>query len=153
MASIENRSRTAVKVKNRPDLTRLFPHDKPTDAKGYVAELRIAGHKPAVSILDEAYLVRFKVNGKCKSFTATTEAEALAIKQRIESEQHHGLFVDYTKAHQTTLSDLLIRYLCEEAPRKKGFMVLAYARKSPPCGRTCWRGWTSICQCKAINKK
>lgn len=126
MASIENRSRTEVLVKNRPDLTRLFPHNKPYEAQNYVAELRTAGHKPSVSILDEAYLVRFRVKGKRCHFTATTETEALAIKKRIESEQHHGLFVDYTKAHQAKFSDLLIRYLNEEAPRKKGFLVLAY---------------------------
>jgi integrase len=71
-------------------------------------------------------MVRFRVNGKRCHFTATTAAEALATKKRIESEQHHSLFVDYTKAHQTKFSDLLVRYLHEEAPRKKGFLVLAY---------------------------
>lgn len=126
MASIENRSRTEVLVKNRPDLTRLFPYTKPNEAQSYVTELRAAGHKPSVSILDEAYLVRFRVNRKRCNFTASTEAEALAIKQRIESEQHHGLFVDYTKAHQARFSDLLIRYLHEEAPRLKGFLIQAY---------------------------
>lgn len=126
MASIANRSRTEIRVKQRPDLTRFFPHDKPNEAQRYVTELRVKGLKPIISILDEAYLVRFRINGKRKSFTASSEAEALATKQRIESEQHHGLFVDYTKAHQVKFAELLIRYLRDEAPRTKGFLVTAY---------------------------
>ncbi|MCU4119748.1 site-specific integrase [Variovorax sp. N23] len=126
MASIENRSRTQVSVKNHITLTKFFPFDKEDEAKQYVAGLRVAGHKPMVTLLDEAYLVRFYVNGKRKSHTATTEAEAIAIKKRIEAEQYSGLFVDYTKAHQTSLADLLIRYLQDEAPRNKGFLVAGY---------------------------
>lgn len=126
MASIENRSRTQVSVKGHPKLTRLFSFDKTDEVSRYVGDLKNMGHKPALSILDESYLVRYWVNGKRKSFTAATEAEAIATKQRIESEQHHGLFVDYTEAHQTSMADLLIRYLNEEAPRKKGFLVIGY---------------------------
>lgn len=126
MASIENRSRTQVSVKGHPKLTRLFSFDKTNEVSQYVADLKDMGHKPTLSILDESYLVRYWVNGKRKSFTAATEAEAIATKQRIESEQHHGLFVDYTEAHQTSMANLLIRYLNEEAPRKKGFLVIGY---------------------------
>ncbi len=70
MATIENRSRIEVKVKKRDDLTRYFPHDKPEAAQRYVGELR--GHKltPLVSVLDEAYQVRYWVNGKRKSLYA-----------------------------------------------------------------------------------
>ncbi|MFN3629511.1 MAG: hypothetical protein ACK4XK_05530 [Casimicrobiaceae bacterium] len=64
MASIENKSRTQVSVKNRDDLTKLFPHDKLAAASAYVAELTKDGHKPSLMVLDEAYLVRFKVKGK-----------------------------------------------------------------------------------------
>jgi integrase len=126
MASIENRSRTQVSVKGRPNLTRLFSFDKEEEAKQYVFGLREAGYKPTAAVLDESYVVRYWVNGKRKNFTAASEAEAIAIKQRIESEQHHGLFVDYTQAHQTSMADLCVRYLKEEAPRKKGFLVIAY---------------------------
>jgi len=126
MASIENRSRTQVTVKKHPELTRLFPFDKTEDVQSYSESLKDKGYKPTLSILDESYLVRYWVNGKRKSFTASSEAEAIATKQRIESEQHHGLFVDYTEGHQTSLADLLIRYLKDEAPRKKGFLVIGY---------------------------
>lgn len=126
MAHIENRSRTQVKVKNRDDLTRFFPHNKAEVAQRYCAELRAAGLKPLVASLDEAYLIRYYVNGKRKGVTATSAADAVAAQQRIESEQHSGLFIDYTEARRTKFADLLIRYVTEVAPRKKGFLVIAY---------------------------
>lgn len=120
MASIENKSRTQISVARRPELTKLFPHNKTAAASAYCAELTAAGHEPVMSVLDEAYLVRFKVNGKRRSHTARTYAEALAVQKQIEAEQHRGLFVDYTQAHQTKFHKLLERYLREEAPRLKG---------------------------------
>lgn len=126
MASIENRSRTLVSVKNFPEFSRYFPFNKVDEAGAYVRRLKGHGHNPKVSVLDEAYLVRFRVNGKRKAFTAASEGEALAVQKRIEADQHQGLFVDYTKAHQTTFAELLLRYLKEVAPRKKGFLVLGY---------------------------
>lgn len=126
MATIENRSRTQITVKGRDDLTRLFPHTKNDAARAYRQQLIDARLKPLVRVLDEAYSVRFHVNGRRKSYTATSEVEAIAIAKRIESEQHHGLFVDYTVAHRTSLADLLIRYVHEEAPRTKGFLVTGY---------------------------
>ncbi len=126
MAHLENRSRTQVTVRNRDDLTKFFPHNKLAAAQRYMSELRAAGFKPTATVLDEAYLVRYTHNGKRRSFTAKSESEAIATLQRIESEQHHGLFVDYTQGHRTTMADLLVRYLKEEAPRQKSFLVTAY---------------------------
>lgn len=126
MASIENRSRTQVSVKKRDDLTKLFPHDKLAAASAYVAGLSKEGHEPILTVLDEAYLVRFKVKGKRCSRIARSWGEAEAIKKQIEAEQHRGLFVDYTKAHQTKFHKLLERYVREEAPRLKGFLITAY---------------------------
>ncbi len=126
MAHIENRSRIQVKVKNRDDLTRLFAHNHAEAAQRYCADLHDQQLKPLVSLLDEAYMVRYYVNGKRKGFTANSAAEAEAIQKRIEADQYTGLFVDYTEAHQTSFADLLIRYLKEEAPRKKGFSVIGY---------------------------
>lgn len=40
MASIENKSRTQVTVKNRSDLTKLFPHNKSQAAYDYVRQLK-----------------------------------------------------------------------------------------------------------------
>jgi integrase len=126
MAHIENRSRTQISVKNRPELTQLFPFDKKAAATKYFNELRELGYKPNATVLDESYSVRFEVHGQRKSFTAKTASEAIAVKQRIESEQHHGLFVDYTEALRQSGADMLVRYLKEEAPRKKGFLIIGY---------------------------
>ena len=78
MAHIENRSRTQVTVKNRSDLTRLFPHNKLEAAQRYISELRSAGFRPVATVLDEAYLVCYRLHGKRCNFTARTEKEALA---------------------------------------------------------------------------
>lgn len=130
MASIENKSRTQVTVKNRSDLTKHFPYNKSQAAYDYVQRLKADGLKPIMTVLDEAYLVRFKVNGKRRSFACSSEKEALATKKRIESEQEYGLFVDHTKGHQTSFADVLVRYLHEEAPKLKGYLICAYTINS-----------------------
>lgn len=130
MASIENKSRTQVTVKHRSDLTKHFPHDKLQAARDYIHQLQADGHKPILAVLDEAYLVRFKVNGKRRSFSCASEKEALATKKRIESEQDYGLFTDHTKGHKTSLADVLVRYLHEEAPKNKGYLICAYTINS-----------------------
>jgi len=121
LATIENKSRTEIYVPRKDDLTKRFPHTKSDAAAAYLAELEAAGYKPQLRVLDEAYLVRFKVNGKRCSFTTTSAAEAERSKKRIEANQESKLFIDYTESHQTTFADLLIRYLKEEAPRTKGY--------------------------------
>ena len=50
MAHIENRSRTQVSVKNRPELTQLFPYDKKAPVSQYMAALREQGHKPMATV-------------------------------------------------------------------------------------------------------
>ena len=76
MAHIQNRSRAKVTVKKHDELTRHFPHDRTDEAERYVNELRAQGLKPQVEVLDEAYLVRYTVNGRRKSFTARSAADA-----------------------------------------------------------------------------
>ncbi|AIV89559.1 site-specific integrase [Burkholderia pseudomallei] len=127
MASIENRSRIRVTVRNRDDLTRTFSHNADKAIQRYVQMLQSQGLKPRLASLDDHYVVRTRsVAHKNQFLTAHSEAEAIAIKQRIESEQRQGLFIDYAKGHKTTLADLLIRYLRDEAPRDKSFEVLGY---------------------------
>lgn len=127
MATIENKSRTQVSVKKRDDLTKFFPYNKIAEAAAYVARLEEMGLKPTSSVLDEAYLVRWKNEfGKRVSKKADSAQEAEATKKKIEADQYQGLLVDYNTAHQLKLSDLLIRYLWEEAPRLKGFLITAY---------------------------
>lgn len=49
MASIENRSRIQVTVKNRDDLTKDFARNADKAIQGYVQELRTQGLKPRLT--------------------------------------------------------------------------------------------------------
>jgi integrase len=127
MASIENRSRIQVTVKTRHDLTKDFARNADAAIQHYVQELRSQGLKPRLTSQDDNYVVRTRsVAHKDQTLVAHSEAEAIEIKQRLESEQRQGLFIDYASGYQTTLSDLLVRYLREESPRHKSFQEEAY---------------------------
>lgn len=127
MASIENRSRFRIAVQNRDDLTRIFPNNQPKAVQAYFDELKAKGFKPKVSSLDDSYAVRIRQVGyPDQTLFATSEQEAIDIKQRVEAERRQGLFVDYGKARRVTFGDLLARYLREESPRHKGFEIEGY---------------------------
>lgn len=49
MATIENRSKYQVTVKNRPDLTLKFPFNRLADVKAHTAAVRAQGLKSASS--------------------------------------------------------------------------------------------------------
>ena len=127
MASIENRSRILVTVKNRDDLTKDFSRNAKQTIQSYILQLRSQGLKPKLASLDDYYVVRTRsVAYKNQVLIANSEDEAIATKKRLESEQRQGLFVDYASGQQTTLAGLLVRYLREESPRHKGFEDEAY---------------------------
>ena len=127
MASIENRSHYQVSVWHRDDLTQTFAHSAHKSAEAYCQSLKAQGFKPKLSRLDNHYAIRDRsASRKEQTLYAASKAEAEAIKARLESEQRQGLFIDYAQGYKTTLADLLIRYLCEEAPRHKSFEVEAY---------------------------
>ncbi len=127
MASIENRSRIQITVKNRDDLTKVFARNAVSAIQDYILELRSQGLKPRLTSLDDYYLVRTRsVAHKNQVLIVHSETEAIETKQRLESEQRQGLFVDYATGNRVTFADLLIRYLREESPRHKGFEDEAY---------------------------
>lgn len=127
MASIENRSRIQVTVKNRDDLTRQFAYNATKAIRDYVQELRAKGLKPRLASLNDHYIVRTRsVGAKNQSLIAHSEAEAIDLKHRLESELRRGLFIDYGSGQKASLADLLVRYLREEAPRHKSFEVEGY---------------------------
>ena len=127
MASIENRSRFVVSVKNRDDLERTFAHNGEKQLKAYLAELKDQGYKPKLARTNDSYAVRIRQVGRVtQCLFASSEQEAIDIKQRVESERRNGLFVDYAKGRSVTFADLMTRYLREEAPRHKGFEIEAY---------------------------
>jgi integrase len=127
MASIENRSHYQVTVKHRDDLTQTFAHSAKKNAEAYCQSLKDQRLKPKLSRLDNYFVVRTRsVSNRNQTLVACSEVEAIEIKQRLESEQRHGLFINYAQAQTTTLADLLIRYLREEVPRHRSFEVEAY---------------------------
>jgi integrase len=127
MASIENRSRFVVTVQNCEHLTKTFAYNREQDLKGYIAELKAAGYKPRLSRTNDSYAIRVREAGhRNQCLYASSEQEAVDIKQRLELERRSGLFVDYAKGRSVTFGDLLARYLREVSPRHKGFEVEGY---------------------------
>lgn len=126
MASIENRSRFIVTVSNR-DLTETFAYNREAALKAHIAKLKAEGYKPKLSRANDSFAIRIRDAGHRKQcLYASSEQEAINIKQRVELERRNSLFVDYAKGRSVTFGDLLGRYLREISPRKKGFEVEAY---------------------------
>lgn len=127
MAHITNRSRFRITVKNRPDLTKHFSFSKVPAVEAYMKELRAQGYKPRAEQLDESWLVRIRERGH-KQLEATFNSEAAAAQfvEKTREERKRGLFIDYTAALKVTFADVLVRYLLEEAGKKKSGEVLAY---------------------------
>ncbi|WP_233864645.1 site-specific integrase [Paraburkholderia adhaesiva] len=122
MASITNRSRYTVSVKNNNSLYREFAYGNRQAAVGYSVTLEKDGYKPSLTQLQDTFLVVIRQKGvKTFNHTAASLEEAENIVKKIEEERSRGLFIDYTKAHQITFLDLLIRYRDEEGPKHKGW--------------------------------
>lgn len=127
MATIEDRSRIEVRVKNRADLTKAFPFNADKAIKAYIADLRAQGFKPTVRSLSDTFLVRIRQVGYPElTFTVNSQDDAVQAVTKIEEERKRGLFIDYAAAWKVTFADLLIGYLTEVAPRTKGFWVTYY---------------------------
>lgn len=127
MASIENRSKVQVSVKHRDDLTKTFEYSADKAIKAYVEQLKAEGYKPRLVSLNNHYAIRARQVGYPDlCLFASSEAEALELKQRVESERRRGIIIDYGLARRTTFADLMIRYLQEESPRHKSFEIESY---------------------------
>jgi integrase len=121
MATFENRSRYAVEVKQRDDLRKTFPYDQPGKARAYLLELRKHGYKPKLLQLEDTIRYRVRAAGhKTQTFTAGSWAAARRDAARIEGEHATGLFVDYTKAHNVTVAQLMQTYIDKECKGHKG---------------------------------
>lgn len=122
MATIENRSRYTVSIKNRDDLYREFPFTQLKQAKQYFTEIAQQNYKPYLEQKQNAFLIKITQTGyKAVRFTCQSLQDAEDAIARIEAERRTGLFIDYTKAHQVTFEDLLRRYIKEEGPKNKGW--------------------------------
>lgn len=125
MATVENRSRFVVNVKNNDALTKYFPYNKLAAIVAYRDELRAKGYKPKVDQLDESWLVRIRQTGHPKlQKTLGSQAKADAFVKWVEAQRAQNIFIDYGKAFNTTFAELLVRYLRDEAPRVKSKYLL-----------------------------
>nr|WP_315226280.1 hypothetical protein [uncultured Albidiferax sp.] len=125
MASIENRSRYTVTVKNRDDLTQEFPFNKSKAIQAYIAKLGEQGFKPKLSQAENLFLVRIRQKGYDEDqVVRNSREEADAYIKTIEEERHRGLFIDYTAAHKTSFASVLVRHLEEEVPKLKSSRYL-----------------------------
>ena len=112
MASIENRSHYQVTVKNRDDLTKIFPHNQVKKAEAYCQLLLSQKSKPKLSRLDDHFIVRVREKGVAEqTLHAGSLGQAEQIKMKLKVEHGQGLFVDYSKGQNTTLAQAMIRYL------------------------------------------
>lgn len=122
MATIENRSRYTVSVKNRDDLYCEFPFTQLLKAKQYAIDLNKQGFKPSLSQKENAFLIKItQVGHKPVRRTLPSLQKAEDAIARIEAERRTGLFIDYTKAHDVTFESLIRRYMKEEGPKNKGW--------------------------------
>jgi integrase len=127
MATITNRSRFRVTVKNRNDLEQTYPYSSESKVKDYFKRLKDQGFSPKISRLDDSFEVKIRQKGfKDQNLTVSSYEDAELLITQIESERKRGLFIDYTKGWNISFADLLRRYLLEEAPRLKSFETLAY---------------------------
>lgn len=127
MATIENRSKYQVTVKNRPDLTVKFPFNRLADVKAHMAAVRAQGLKPRVEQEEDQFLVRIRQKGY-PSLQVTVESRTAAenLVKKVEEERSRGLFLDYTKSLKVSFAELMVRFLRDEAPRHKSFQMQAY---------------------------
>lgn len=96
MATIENRSRYTISVKNREDLYREFPFTQLAKAKQYATELKAQGYKPFAGQKEDAFFVRIRSKGyPAQQFTLPNLQEAETVIARIEAEHSQSMFIDY----------------------------------------------------------
>ena len=125
MASIQNRSRIVVRVKNLANLTRAFPFDALDAVQAYVDELRRIGYKPTAKQEEDTWEVRIRRKGSpSQSVTFRSRKQAETCIKKVGAELSTGLIRDYTKAHRITFAQLLVRYM--QGLKKKSAQVIAY---------------------------
>lgn len=139
MASIENRSRFVVSVKNNDELTKYFPYNKLEAVMAYRDELRASAkkYKPRVDQLDESWLVRIRQTGHPKlEKTFSSEATAEAFVKKVEAERTQKIFIDYAKSFNATFAELLVRFRGHSASPVAGVCHGASCQRPPVLGRS-----------------
>lgn len=91
-----------------------------------------------IELRGDTYRVRVRRRGYPEQ-TATfpTLAKARAWKSQIEAEMASGMFVDASNLRSTTLADLILRYVEEETPKKKGAEAETYVLEALAENKLC----------------
>ena len=127
MASIVNRSRYQVTVKNRDDLLKHFPYNKLAAVEAYMNALREMGYKPRADQLDESWTVRIREKGhKPIAETFGSQEAATGFVDKVTEERRRGLFIDYTASLRVSFADIVVRYLLEETKDTESGKIGAY---------------------------
>ena len=127
MASIVNRSRYVVTVKNRDDLLKNFPFNRLPAVEAYMDALRAQGFKPRAHQLNDSWTLRIREKGhKPIVETFGSEADATAFVDKVTEERRRGLFIDYTASLKVSFADIIVRYLLDEVEDKPSGKICAY---------------------------
>lgn len=119
--NIENRSPWLVEVRAQPTLNKRFSYPDQKQAKAYCARLQTQGHKSKLSQLETSFQLRLRRQGvKVQYITFDTWEEAEQARLQIEADLAVSIVRDYAAATQTSLRDLMLRYLQEVVPQHKG---------------------------------
>jgi integrase len=142
MATIMNRSKWTVSVKNREDLNRTFPFNESAKIRAYIAKLRKEEEvNPDARQAEDTFLIRIRQKGYAPcTETADTLQAAEDYVLRIKSERRSGLFIDYSKAHRTTMAKIMKLYIDSVCDHHKGGYIeegtlLGFINDSDPEGK------------------
>ena len=81
MASIENRSRYHVSVKNRDDLTKTFAHSSKLKADEYCNSIIRQKLKPKLPRLDDKFIIRIRQHGLVEQVLYASSLKAAKLEQ------------------------------------------------------------------------
>lgn len=127
MASISNRSRYIVSVKNNETLTQEFGFRRLKEAEDYLATLRANGYSSGkLTRADDCFLVRFR-ELRLRKFSRHVESrdKARELIELVEDQSNNETPLDYVLG-ATSFAKLADRYIEEICKTHKGGTVEAY---------------------------
>ncbi|HEY6644469.1 site-specific integrase [Povalibacter sp.] len=131
MASVDNRSRYIVSVKNNETLTKEFGFRRFKEAEGYLAALRANGYSSAkIARADDCFLVRFR-ELRLRKFSRHVESreKARELIELVEAQSNDETPLDYLVG-AVSFAKLADRYIEEICKIHKGGTVETYTLSS-----------------------
>lgn len=131
MASVDNRSRYIVSVKNNETLTKEFGFRRFKEAENYLATLRASGYSSAkLTRADDCFLVRFR-ELRLRRFSRHVKSrdKARELIELVESQSNNETPLDYLLG-AISFAKLADRYIEEICKTHKGGTVEAYTLSS-----------------------